>query len=153
MNNTSRIGVSRASPYSSVSLLTLASLRDISQLNVMMDSRPILPNSFHPQSTETTRDLKHWVAPRSRTTHPVKYYLMDFGLSTRYSAEETNPLEVPIFGGDRTVPEFQQDRTIPRNPFHTDIYYMGNLVRQYFMQVCVNLHCEASSKFLAYTFS
>ncbi|RPD53215.1 hypothetical protein L226DRAFT_503286 [Lentinus tigrinus ALCF2SS1-7] len=113
--------------------------RDISKLNLMMDSRPILPDSFHPQSTGMTRDFKHWVSPRSRTVYPVKYYLTDFGLSRRYSAEEANPLEIPIFGGDRSVPEFQEDRTIPRNPFHTDIYYAGNLVRQYFMQVYTNL--------------
>ncbi|TFK77755.1 hypothetical protein K466DRAFT_508139 [Polyporus arcularius HHB13444] len=112
--------------------------RDISKLNVMMDSQPILPDSFHPQSPEMSRDMKRWLTPRSRTAHPVKYYITDFGLSTRYSAEETNPLEIPIFGGDRTVPEFQQDRTIPRNPFHTDIYYMGNFIRQYFMQEYTN---------------
>ncbi|TFK83402.1 hypothetical protein K466DRAFT_665869 [Polyporus arcularius HHB13444] len=114
--------------------------RDISKLNVMMDSRPILPNSFHPQSTDMERDFSRFLAPRSRTAHPVKYYLTDFGLSTRYSAEETNPLEIPIFGGDRTVPEFQEDRTIPRNPFPTDVYYVGNFVREYFLQEYTNFN-------------
>lgn len=108
---------------------------DISKLNVMIDSKPILPDSYHPQSIRMSRDFKHWVSPRSRTAHPVKYYITDFGLSRRYSAEETNPLEVPILGGDKSVPEFQNDRRTPRNPFHTDIYYMGNLVRQDFLRV------------------
>ncbi|RPD78676.1 hypothetical protein L226DRAFT_610542 [Lentinus tigrinus ALCF2SS1-7] len=113
--------------------------RDISKLNIMMDSTPILPTSFHPQSIRMSRDFKHWVSPRSRTAHPVKYYITDFGLSRRYSAEETNPLEVPIMGGDKSVPEFQKDRRTPRNPFHTDIYYMGNLIRQDFLKVYSNL--------------
>ena len=51
-------------------------------LNVMMDSKPILPNSYHPQSIRMSRDFKYWVSPRSRTAHPVKYYITDFGLST-----------------------------------------------------------------------
>ena len=101
----------------------------------MMEWKPILPDSYHPQSTRMSRDFKHWVSPRSRTAHPVKYYITDIGLSRRYSAEETNPLEVPILGGDKSVPEFQNNRRTPRNPFHTDIYYMGNLVRQDFLRV------------------
>ncbi|RDX54901.1 hypothetical protein OH76DRAFT_1429087 [Lentinus brumalis] len=113
--------------------------RDISKLNVMMDSTPILPSSFHPQSIRMSRDFKRWVSPRSRTAHPVKYYITDFGLSRRYSPDETNPLEVPIFGGDKSVPEFQKDRQTPRNPFHTDIYYMGNFIRQDFLKVYSNM--------------
>ena len=105
----------------------------------MMDSTPILPKSFHPQRSRMSRDFKHFVSPRSRTAHPVKYYITDFGLSSRYSAEETNPLEVPIMGGDRSVPEFRHDKTTPRNPFPTDVYYAGNLVRTSFLQVRIIL--------------
>lgn len=104
----------------------------------MMDPRPILPNLYHPQSPSMDRDFKHWVRPRSRTAYPVNYYIIDFGLSRRYSANETNPLADPIQGADRSVPEFQQDLLTPRNPFHTDIYYMGNFVRELYLQVCVS---------------
>ena len=118
--------------------------RDISKLNVMMDPNPILPDSYHPQSIDMSRDFKHWVSPRSRTAHPVKYYVTDFGLSRRYSAEEKSPLELPIFGGDKSVPEFQNDHNTPRNPFHTDIYYMGNLARQDFLNVCAAISFHAT---------
>ncbi|KAI0745229.1 kinase-like domain-containing protein [Earliella scabrosa] len=113
--------------------------RDISKLNIMMDPRPILPNGFHPQAPYMSRDLTRFVSPRSRTRYPVKYYFTDFGHARRYASEETNPLERPLLGGDKTVPEFQNDRTTPRNPFHTDVYYMGNIVRRYFLQVYSNL--------------
>ncbi|KAI0745242.1 kinase-like domain-containing protein [Earliella scabrosa] len=113
--------------------------RDISKLNVMMDARPILPDLYHPQSPRMSRDFKRFVKPRSRTAHPVHYYLIDFGLSRRYNPEETNPLEVPIVGADKTVPEFQEDPVTPRNPFPTDVYYMGNFVRQYFLEEYSNL--------------
>ena len=75
------------------------------------------------------------VRPYTRTARPVRYYYTDFGLSRRYDSNDTNPSEVPILGGDKTVPEFQEDPYTPRNPFHTDVYYLGNLIRCDFLQV------------------
>ncbi|KAI0709586.1 kinase-like domain-containing protein [Cerioporus squamosus] len=112
--------------------------RDISRLNVMMDSKPILPEMFHPQRPWRMLDGRTQVRPYTRTARPVKYYFVDFGLSRRYIPEETNPLELPIIGGDKTVPEFQDDYETPRNPFHTDVYYMGNLIRRFFCEVYTN---------------
>ena len=88
----------------------------------MMDPAPILPDMFHPQRPWRTRDCKREIRPYTRTARPVKYYFTDFGLSSQYNADVSNPLEIPILGGDKTVPEFQKDRTTPRNPFHTDVY-------------------------------
>lgn len=126
-----------------ISILTF-NVSDISKLNVMMDSRPILPNEFHPQSPTLSRDLKHFVSARSRTRCPVKYYFTDFGHARKYGPDTTNPLEIPQFGGDRTVPEFQHDKLTPRNPFQTDIYYIGNLIRTYFLQVRIILFVTPS---------
>jgi hypothetical protein len=39
-------------------------------------------------------------------------------------------------GGDKTAPEHQNGDT-PCNPFPTDVYYLGNLVRGYYMKVRV----------------
>ncbi|TFK57847.1 hypothetical protein BDN72DRAFT_782802, partial [Pluteus cervinus] len=69
----------------------------------------------------------------TRTQRPPKYYFIDFGLSRQYDASETNPLEEPIMGGDRTVPEFKTDKEM-FNPFHTDIYYIGNMIREYIIE-------------------
>ncbi|RPD52343.1 hypothetical protein L227DRAFT_537172 [Lentinus tigrinus ALCF2SS1-6] len=113
--------------------------RDIMMLNIMMDSKPILPHMFHPTATQKTRDFSNYVRPYTRTARPVRYYLTDLGLSRRYSPEEPNPLEVPIFGGDKSVPEFRKDPYAPANPFRTDVYYMGNLVREDFLQLYKNL--------------
>ncbi|TFK92743.1 hypothetical protein K466DRAFT_539332 [Polyporus arcularius HHB13444] len=112
--------------------------RDIMTLNIMMDSKPILPDMFHPTATQKTRDFRSYVQPYTRTARPVRYYLTDFGLSRRYSPNDPNPLEVPIFGGDKSVPEFQKDPYSPANPFRTDVYYMGNLIREDFLQVYKN---------------
>jgi hypothetical protein len=46
------------------------------------------------------------------------------------------PLDEPLQGGDKSAPEHQDGKT-PCNPFPTDVYYLGNLVRQDYIQVCV----------------
>ncbi len=104
-------------------------------LNILMDARPILPNLWHFAAPRRTRDDKKFVSPGSRTAHPVKYYWADFGLSRRYSPDDPNPLEHPIMGGDKSVPEFQKDPYSPCNPFPTDVYYVGNLIREDFLKV------------------
>ena len=104
-------------------------------LNILMDPNPILPDLFHFSAKYKTRDFKRYIHPYTRTARPVKYYWTDFGLSRRYSPDDTDPLEVPIFGGDRSVPEFQRDPYAPRNPFRTDVYFVGNLIREDFLPV------------------
>ena len=109
----------------------------------MMDPKPILPELYHPQQPWRMRHAVKDVRPYTRTAHPVRYYYTDFGLSRRYDPNDTNPSEVPILGGDKTVPEFQDDPHSPRNPFHTDVYYLGNLIRCDFIQV----RCRSFSHF------
>ncbi len=114
--------------------------RDIMTLNVMMDPKPLFPNLYHPAVQLKTRDFKGHVHPYSRTARPVKYYWTDFGLSRRFDPEDTNPLAVPIFGGDRTVPEYNKDPHSPCNPFRVDVYNLGNLIREDFLQVSEDSH-------------
>ena len=104
-------------------------------LNIMMDPSPMYPDMYHPQTSVKKRDASGRAKYYSRTVRPVTYYITDFGLSRHYPAENSNPLEVPIWGGDRTVPEFVKDIHSPWNPFYADIYCMGNLIREDFLAV------------------
>ena len=104
-------------------------------LNIMMDSTPILPGLFHPIAPQRTRDFKRSIRPYTRTARPIRYYWIDFGLSVRFSPDDSNPLAEPIFGGDKTVPELKKDPVSPRNPFPIDVYYLGNLVRTELLEV------------------
>ncbi|KAJ7625462.1 hypothetical protein B0H17DRAFT_1164387 [Mycena rosella] len=47
-----------------------------------------------------------------------------------------SPLEPPIHGGDKTVPEHQMpaDPCDPCDPFSTDVYYLGNMIRREFIE-------------------
>ncbi|KAI0368343.1 hypothetical protein BV20DRAFT_948455 [Pilatotrama ljubarskyi] len=60
--------------------------------------------------------------------------LTDFGLSRQYSENETTPLEVPSLGANRSVPESRKDEETPRNPLTTDVYYLGNMIRENFFE-------------------
>ena len=64
----------------------------------------------------------------SRTHNPLKYYLIDFGLSRLYKPEDGPHLEMPSWGGDKSVPEFRFKE--PCDPFAVDVYCIGNYVRR-----------------------
>ncbi|KAJ3001037.1 hypothetical protein NUW54_g6694 [Trametes sanguinea] len=115
--------------------------RDITLLNVMMDPRPLFPEGFHFASPEKNRDYKVGLFnPKhySRTGCPTKYYFIDFGLSRSFSPENKAPRSWPIWGGDRTVPEFHKSGK-PCDPFPTDIYYLGSLIRMMLLREYVGL--------------
>ncbi|KAJ6559507.1 kinase-like domain-containing protein [Mycena sp. CBHHK59/15] len=106
--------------------------RDCGTLNVMIDASGMYPEPFHPIRLYESLDLSHLVKGFTRTQHPPKYYLIDFGISRRYKPEQLPILEDIILGGDKSPPEFQNSYT-PCDPFPTDIYYIGNLIRENFI--------------------
>jgi hypothetical protein len=76
------------------------------------------------------------------TTHNIKltatqrlphYYFIDFGLSRQYPSRDA--MDEPLPGGDGSAPEHQSRPLRVCNPFHTDIYYIGNVIRKEFMEV------------------
>jgi len=107
--------------------------RDCMKLNIMMDPKPLFPDMYHPQDLDFTLDRSAYARHFTRTKRPTKYFLIDFGLSRMYAAEEKSPREPPIWGGDKTVPEFNRSDD-DCDPFPTDIYYLGNLIREDFLQ-------------------
>lgn len=100
----------------------------------MMDAKDMYPDGWHAQRPFMKRDFGGTVKHLTRTQRPVRYYLIDFGISRAYDGSDPSPKEEPIFGGDRTVPEFQGTLE-PCDPFPTDVYYLGNLIREDFLGV------------------
>jgi hypothetical protein len=98
----------------------------------MFDPSGMYPDGFHPVKIDRKRNFKGKASAYARTQRPARYVLIDFGLSRQYRTREV--LDSPLRGGDRSAPEHQSQR--PCNPFHTDIYYIGNLVRENFLMVC-----------------
>ncbi|KAJ6538812.1 hypothetical protein DFH09DRAFT_1176301 [Mycena vulgaris] len=88
---------------------------DCNGTNIMMDGSKMFPDGFHPMSPKLKRDF--------------------------YSGRAKNPppLEPPIRGGDKSVPEFRfnKDGDPPEpchDPFPTDIYYLGKMNLTDFIQ-------------------
>lgn len=103
-------------------------------LNIMMDPRPLYPNLFHFVSPWMRRDMSGSPKHYTRTRRPTKYYFIDFGLSRKYDPTNKAPRAWPIWGADKTVPEFHKS-TDPCDPFPTDVYYLGNTLRTVFFKV------------------
>ncbi|KAL4063905.1 hypothetical protein V8B97DRAFT_1989976 [Scleroderma yunnanense] len=108
--------------------------RDCMNLNIMMDATGLSIDAFHPIFPFMKRDFSGYARFKTRTQQPVKYYFIDFGLSRYYDPSIVRPLEVPIWGGDKEVPEFQKSNE-PQDPFATDVFYIGNAIRQDFIDV------------------
>ena len=100
----------------------------------MLDPSGMYPNSFHPADPRKSKDFRRNAKGYSRTRRPARYHLIDFGLSRLYDPANGPPLDRPLRGGDKSAPEHQDGKT-PCNPFPTDVYYLGNLAREDYMQV------------------
>ena len=109
--------------------------RDCKYNNIMGDLLPLYNFPPHPFDLRKKRDFSGSAKTCStRTRTPVKYYLVDFGLSRQYNPEDSPPLELPRWGGDKSVPEFLAVDT-PCDPFPVDVYCLGNAIRQSFLEV------------------
>jgi len=97
----------------------------------MLDASQMFPHGFHPVQIDRSLNFKGRAKRHSRTERPPRYYLIDFGLSRRYSSRDV--LDEPIRGGDKSAPEHSHGGQC--NPFFTDIYYLGNLVYECFIRV------------------
>ena len=118
-------------------------LRDCAYKNVMMDATPLFPHGFHPIADDMLPDTIATWAPRlPRATTPVKYYYIDFGISSRFADDDVCRLVTGRNGLDRTVPELS--RTVPYDPFKVDIFILGNLFRQQFSEVSPAPHAPST---------
>ncbi|KAJ7680931.1 kinase-like domain-containing protein [Mycena polygramma] len=111
--------------------------RDCCSTNIMMDaSQGLYPHGFHPHLQDRHPDGRRNVKHRQRTQAPPKYYLIDFGISVRFDPDVLPHKAYAIEGGDKSPPEFMDGQAadfVPVDPFPTDVYYLGNLIRTEFL--------------------
>ncbi|KAI0669462.1 kinase-like domain-containing protein [Trametes maxima] len=110
--------------------------RDIAPPNIMMDARPLYPDGHHPVRMHCAPDAIHDAIPLSRADHPVKYYYVDFGLSTHFF-QGASSLVTGRIGRDMEIPELSD--TIPYDAYKADIYALGNLLDKEFLQLFCNV--------------
>ncbi|CAE6455888.1 unnamed protein product [Rhizoctonia solani] len=101
---------------------------DIGSPNIMMNSRVLYDEPFHPVDSHLSLDIKRMIYPRySRLEKNIRYYLIDMGFATWFR----NP-SVPrlVTGKPARIMAPEQKTTGPYDPFLVDIYQLGKVIRQ-----------------------
>ncbi|KAL1742164.1 hypothetical protein HDZ31DRAFT_66241 [Schizophyllum fasciatum] len=82
--------------------------KDFHKTNILTDASPLLPIPFHSLLRSVRRGFKGPAQPSyTRTKQPVKYYIINFGLSIRHNSVDPPPLAMPVLGGDKSVPVYK----------------------------------------------
>ena len=92
-----------------------------------MEATNMYPLGFHPVH-DLFLDDKKTIAPKiSRLKAGVKYYFVDYGISSYFPLGSRRELVLGIAGRDQDVPELSND--VPYDPFKVDIFTIGNVIR------------------------
>ena len=107
---------------------------DCARKNLMMDAAVMYPKGHHPAHPNFNSDLTAHATsiPRLGVWPPVKYYFVDYGISTHVQPGE-HALVVGDFGIDQEVPELS--RSVPYDPFKVDIFIIGNMFKKQLCEV------------------
>lgn len=106
--------------------------RDCAVANIIMDDRPLYPKGHHPIRRNYSVDAIYELSPLARIDHPVRYYLIDFGISSHFP-EGSSTYVTGLKGRYKEVPELSAD--VPYDAMKVDIFTLGNLYRKEFLQV------------------
>ncbi|KAJ3848564.1 hypothetical protein EV368DRAFT_86473 [Lentinula lateritia] len=91
---------------------------------------------YHPINSKKRYDWSGRALHHSRTRCPPRYYLLDFGQSRMYNPSEPRPSEYALKSGGYTPPEGDAD--IPCDPFATDVYILGTMIRTLLLDGGIN---------------
>ena len=105
----------------------------------MMDADAMYYEGYHPVVTSFSSDLRYKAPalPRLAVWPPVKYYFVDFGISTQIPSEAHSIRVCGVDGIDQDVPELSA--VTPYDPFKVDIFVLGNVFRKQILAVCVRI--------------
>ena len=99
----------------------------------MMDAAALYPRGFHPVQTRSLPDISGSAPVLPRSSVIIKYYFLDFGISTQFNHDGHPRLVVGKDGLERSVPELSDD--VPYDPFKVDICILGAFFKQHMLDV------------------
>ena len=122
----------------------------------MMDASHLVPEGFHPQRPHRTLDFSRDVVPlrRSKLKVPVRYYFIDFGLSSWFRNAETEvaATKETLQPADKSLRQLVrgnvcQDPFVselntrkPYDPFMLDMGILGNVIKVALVDVSIRLN-------------
>ncbi len=94
---------------------------------MMMDAPSLYPKGFHPSAASRDRGgmFEVKMIPRHKAWGPVRYYIIDFGMSRLYEPGEPHEV-VGDEGLERDIPEMSD--VYVYDPFPADVFIMGNVL-------------------------
>lgn len=98
-----------------------------------MDAESLYTEACHPLISSIDHTGQNWVGRVPRSQARVKYYYIDFGISTYFPPGQQRGLVTGSSGHDRDVPELS--RVTPYDPFKVDVFIIGNMLRELFFDV------------------
>ncbi len=115
--------------------------RDLTLNNLMLDASNLFPFGFHPVYTNRDLTFHQYAKYITRTECWPRYYIIDLGMSRRYSkrkapCEKSTPFSLPFV---HLLPE--RKGTVSRlfNPFPVDVFHLGHILRKEFHVVrCIS---------------
>ena len=106
-----------------------------------MDAVHLYPRGFHPVKDILLHDFLTPAPFIPRRDAGVKYYFIDYGISSHFPPGSRSRLVVGRDGRDQDVPELSDD--VPYDPFKVDVYTIGSVLHHEFCDVSLSLsHCE-----------
>ena len=110
----------------------------------MLDANPLYPKGFLTANPSYDRSGLTRAVPRCRyEVSSVKYYVIDFGLSTLFDDSAKSRLVTGGRAQDGDIPELSN--TVPYDPFLVDVFTLGNLFKQTFIQVRPQAFCPINA--------
>ena len=96
----------------------------------------VWPEPRHYAWYNYSRDGSRRLKLATRTERPPKYYWTSLSLARKYDPAAGPRLEKPAFDEDATAPEHQgRLRKVPCDPMPTDVYFLGNIIGGFFLEV------------------
>ena len=98
---------------------------DCAAENLLMDAPNLYKDGWHPMNTWLARNGRDDLClGRKRSEAEIKYYFIDFGLSTQFAPEQ---LERLVTGELGRIQAPEQSSGLSYDPFKLDVYYLGRV--------------------------
>lgn len=102
-----------------------------------MDGSNLYNNGWHPMEPWKARDGGVLSPGRKRSEVDIKYYFIDFGLSTEFAPGQHEHL---VTGQNGRIDAPEQNSGLPYDPFKLDVYYLGHVYQTKIVDVRFR-HC------------
>ncbi|RDB28259.1 hypothetical protein Hypma_001452 [Hypsizygus marmoreus] len=109
---------------------------DLAAANIMMDATPIYPQGWHFVLDSCAPNGIDLLVPLQRIDRPVRYFIVDFGLSLRFGPNQSHLVD-GLGGRDPDPPELYSEE--PSDAFKLDIFTLGNVFFKEFQEKYLEL--------------